>query len=33
MNNLQYWQKRELKQHELLYDKTLAQYEAELKKQ
>ena len=30
---MSYWQERELKQRELLYDKTLAQYEAELKKQ
>ena len=33
MNNLQYWQERELEQRDLLYDKTLAEYEAELKKQ
>ena len=33
MNNLQYWQKRELEQRDLLYDKTLSQYEAELRKQ
>lgn len=30
---MSYWQKRELKQRELQYDKTLAQYEAELRKQ
>lgn len=30
---MNYWQKRELKQRELQYDRTLAQYEAELRKQ
>lgn len=30
---MSYWQKRELKQRELQYDRTLAQYEAELRKQ
>ena len=30
---MNYWQKRQLEQRDLLYDKTLAEYEAELKKQ
>ena len=30
---MNYWQERELKQRELLYAKTWAGYEAELKKQ
>ena len=30
---MNYWQKRELEQRELLYDKTLLQYEAELREQ
>ena len=30
---MNYWQKRQLEQRDLLYDKTLEEYEAELKKQ